>query len=110
MDASFILVILVILLVVVVVLAVCLGVFLTRGKKLSTLIGSGFYLYANFHFKLQAKKSFIMGPFPIRIYIHVYMHAPSPARACVCMNKADKGATDYLISLYKFGHGIKTAR
>ena len=112
MDASFILVILVILLVVVVVLAVCLGVFLTRGKKLSTLIGCGFYLFTNFHFKIQAKKSFIMAPYPIRIYIHAYMHAPSPARARarVCVNKADKNATDYLISLYKFGHGIKTAR
>ena len=86
MDASFILVILVILLGVVVVLAVCLGVFLTRGKKLSTLIGSGFYLYANFHFKIQPKKPFIMAPYPILIYIHAYMHAPVPARAraCVC--------------------------
>ena len=106
MDASFILVILVILLVIVVVLAICLGVFLTRGKKLSALIGSGFYLFANFHFKIQAKKSFIMAPYPIRIYMYVCVCVC----VCVCVNKADKNATNYLISLYKFGHGIKTAR
>ena len=62
MDASFILVILVILLVVVLVLAICLGVFLTRGKKFSSFIGSGFYFFANIDFEIQATQTFIKLP------------------------------------------------